>query len=188
MKICKLNRSFFEKKSDELAKELIGKILIKEENGIKVGGKIVETEAYFTYNDKASHSFKRKMAKEFFENKKPGTSYVYLNYGMYYLFNIVSKNGAVLIRALEPLYGLNIMKKNKNSNDIKDLCSGPGKLTVAMNINKEHHDLDLTKNKIYLLNSKNNEKISKGKRIGISKDTNKLLRFYVKDNEFVSKK
>jgi len=182
-----LNRNFYDKASDVLAKDLLGKILTHNVNNNILKGKIVETEAYFIKNDKASHAHSRKSSKKFFEEKKPGTSYVYLNYGMYWLFNVISNNGAVLVRALEPISGLDVMIKNRKVSDIYNLSSGPGKLTIALGINNKHHELDLTKGNLSILNSNEKYSIKASKRIGISKDKNKLLRFHIRNNYFVSK-
>jgi len=102
-----------------------------------VSGKIVETEAYFTENDKACHTFSRKNAKDFFLKNMPGTAYVYFNYGMYWLFNVLTKDGAVLIRALEPMRNTKLMCKRRNTEEIINLTSGPGKLTQALMIDKK---------------------------------------------------
>jgi len=179
-----LKRDFYNRESDLVARELLGKIISVN----NVSGKIVETEAYFTENDKACHTFSRKNAKDFFLNNKPGTAYVYFNYGMYWLFNVLTKDGAVLIRALEPMRNTKLMCKRRNTEEIINLTSGPGKLTQALKIDKKFHGMDLIKNKeINILDNNESFDIIKSSRIGISKEKNRLLRFYIKDNKFISK-
>jgi DNA-3-methyladenine glycosylase len=107
------------------------------------------------------------------------------------MLNVVAKNGllgAVLIRALEPLEGTEVMKKRRGIGEIKNLTNGPGKLTQALGINKSHDGLDLIGDSLFIEDSKEKIKMIKTTRIGLSKGKEKLLRFYIKDNEFVSKK
>ena len=122
--------------------------------------------------------------------EEPGTAYIYLIYGMYNCFNTVTReNGigeAVLIRALEPISGIDIMKKNRKTDDVLNLLSGPGKITRAFKIDGEHHGIDLVNSYLNIQDNKEEINIVKSRRIGISKDKNKLLRFYIKDNKFVS--
>ena len=188
----KLQRNFYSRNTEKVAKELLGKILIhKTKEGI-CKGKIVETEAYFGNCDPASHAYRRKTKRNFLMFETPGKAYVYFCYGNHWLFNIVAKEdenpGAVLVRALEPLEGINIMKKRRGINDIFNLCMGPGKLTKALGIDKSHDGLDLTRDDLFIEDSDEKFEIVKAKRIGISKGKGRLLRFYIKNNDFVSKK
>ena len=186
----KLNRSFYSRNTEEVAKALLGKILVHKTKGGVCKGKIVETEAYFGCSDPASHAFRKKTKRNYLMFEIPGFSYVYFCYGNHWLFNIVAKkkgSGAVLIRALEPLEGIELMKKRRGIKDVKNLCNGPGKLTKAFGINKKQNGLDLTKENLFLEDSKEKIEVIKAKRIGISKGKSKLLRFYIKENKFVSK-
>ena len=161
----------------------------------KIIGKIVETEAYLC-NDPASHSFKGLSERNKAMFGKPGHAYVYLVYGMYECFNCTTnKNGlgeAVLIRALEPISGIEIMEKNRKTSDIKNLCSGPGKLTSAMEITRKDNFADLaSKNsrlRIEIPAKKEKFEIIRTKRVGITKGKSLMYRFYIKNNQFVSKK
>ena len=182
----RLSNQFFNRDCSIVARDLLGKTLIKQDKNKLLKGIVVETEAYFTDGDKASHSFLRNKAREFFNQKKPGTAYVYLNYGMYWLLNVITKNGAVLFRALEPLSAIETMKQNRKTDDLMNLLSGPGKLTQAFQIDGNYHGSDLTKNHLFLSSGINDFKIVKTKRIGISKDEHKLLRFYIEGNKFIS--
>jgi len=172
-----------------------GKLLIKHERGKIITGKIVEVEAYRGRDDPASHSFRGKTDRNRIMFDKPGLAYVYLCYGMYYLFNISTEKkgepGAVLLRALEPLEGIDIMRKNRRLDKIDNLTNGPGKLTLAFNITMKDNCLDLcstkTKLGIYEDPGNNTYKIKKSGRIGISKSCEKEWRFYIAGNRFVSK-
>ncbi|MFA4960118.1 MAG: DNA-3-methyladenine glycosylase [Candidatus Pacearchaeota archaeon] len=202
-----LSKSFFKKSTIEIAKKLLGKLIINETSQGKIIGKIVETEAYLK-DDPASHSFcgLTKRNSPMFE--KPGTSYVYFTYGMYHCFNIVTnKKGigeAVLIRAIEPIDGVKLMKKNRKIIDEKNLSNGPAKLTIALGIDKKLNGINLLdKNSPLKIMRNENEKIFNQKlktscssnfkiiqttRIGISKGKELPHRFYIKENKWVSKK
>ncbi len=177
--MARLSEKFFSRKAEIVAKELLGKILVRKINGCELKTKIVETEAYYGSRDPASRAFKKsRMSEPMFA--KPGTFFIY-NVHKYWMFNIVTekrgKAGAVLIRALEPL--------NFNAN-----LSGPGKLTQTLaitNVFNEKH-IDETED-VYFLSSlsQKNIKIASSHRIGVSKDLKKKLRFFIKDNECVSR-
>ena len=201
----KLSRSFYGRDSVTVARELLGKVLVHKTGGQELRAIIVETEAYGGIPDKAAHSYggkKTLRTKIMFGD--PGFSYVYLIYGIYNCFNIVvAKEGdpqAVLIRALEPLEGLETMAINRYNKDYKKLnqkqiyglTNGPGKLCMAMNIDRSLNGEDLSQDTLYLEARKEEEqKIVEAKRIGIdyaqeAKDY--LWRFYLRDNPFVSAK
>lgn len=201
----KLSRSFYGRDSVTVARELLGKVLVHKTGGQELRAIIVETEAYGGIPDKAAHSYGRKKTprtKIMFGD--PGFSYVYLIYGIYNCFNIVvAKEGdpqAVLIRALEPLEGLETMAINRYNKGYKELSqkqiygltNGPGKLCMAMNIDRSWNGEDLSQDTLYLEAGKEEEqKIVRAKRIGIdyaqeAKDY--LWRFYLRDNPFVSAK
>ncbi len=189
----KLTKSFFNKSTEEVAKVLLGCCLMHETHLGIIKGKIVETEAYLQ-NDEASHSFSGKTKRNEAMFGPPGKAYVYFTYGMYNCFNVVTqKRGvgeAVLIRALEPLSGIEIMKKFRRVDNLKQLCDGPAKLVIAFGINREHNGSDLLSGKLRILPKNKNEnfQIQASKRIGITKAQNHLLRFYIAGNGFVSKR
>ena len=114
--------------------------------GIDLGscsGVVVETEAYNAINDEACHTFMRPSTRAFIERNKAGAAYVYFNYGMHWMLNVLVKgqeNGFVLIRALEPKTGIERMKRRRKLDDVKRLCSGPGKITQALGITDRHHE------------------------------------------------
>lgn len=154
----KLTRDFYERDTLLVAKELLGKHLVRtSEEGTTIG-KIVEVEAYVGPDDAAAHSSRGiRGGRTEVMYGSGGHAYVYLIYGMYYCFNIVTnvieKPEAVLIRALEPVDGLELMKKRRKTDALKNLCSGPGKLCSAMGISKIDYGEDLTGGEIYLLDS-----------------------------------
>lgn len=200
----KLNREFYSRNTLTVAKELLGKVLVHNINGEKLKGTIVETEAYLGIRDKAAHSYGgRKTKRVEAMYGLPGTAYVYLIYGLYYCFNIVTeKEGvpeAVLIRAIEPIEGLDLMAKNRfgisydnlTKYQKKNLTNGPGKLTRALNIDKALNMIDLCGDRLYLEEGDNSEfNIVETTRIGIdyaeeAKDF--PYRFYIQGNSYVSK-
>lgn len=138
-----LKRDFFERDVLTVAQDLIGVELIW--NGCS--GIIVETEAYAAEDDPACHTAHRPSARDFVRSKPPGTAYVYLNYGMYWLFNLLVKGGGrdglILIRALEPKMGLETMQRRRNRQKAHELCSGPGKIGQALAIDGGHHGVVL---------------------------------------------
>ncbi len=183
----------------EIARNLIGKVLFTYFENELTGGKIVETEAYCGQTDRASHAYKNKLTPRTSTMfGKPGTAYIYLCYGIHELFNIVTNISgmadAVLIRAVEPVVGLETIKirRNINSNSI-NLTSGPGKLTKALKINRNHDGVDLTSKTSGLWIEKEirelNSKIIVSKRIGVDyagPDANLPWRFYLENNKWVS--
>ena len=158
-------------------------------------GRIVETEAYLS-DDPACHAHGgKKTGRTAVMFGPPGRSYIYLVYGMHYCFNVVTREAgvgeAVLIRALEPVLGVELMQAYRNNKEIKNLCSGPGKLVSAMGMHKSLNGVDLNKPPLYLAKgsgAKKNENIVITTRIGISKGKALPLRFYLEGNPFISKK
>ena len=197
----KLTRNFYLKDVLHVAKNLLGKILVREINEQILSGRIVEVEAYDGSVDEASHSFKGKTKRNEVMFGPKCYLYVYFTYGMYVCCNVVtgkddSAGRAVLIRAIEPLNGIEQMaeyrfgKRNISNKEFLNLSNGPGKVCLAMNITKSENGIDLLGDSVYILNEKNipDEKIEITKRIGISKSAELPWRFYIKNNPFVSKK
>ncbi len=201
----KLDRKFYNRDSIIVAKELLGKILVHEVDGQKIAAKIVEVEAYMGVEDKAAHSYGgRRTPRVEVMYGEPGFSYVFIIYGMYYCFNVVTREvgnpQAVLIRALEPIEGFELIAQNRfnkayeklSKSQAINLTNGPGKLCSALLINKAQNGEDLCGNTLYILDGgKEDFKIVSSKRIGIdyaeeAKDF--LWRFYIKDNKYVSVK
>ena len=178
-----LSSEFFEKDALEVAQQLLGKILSVNGNLVR----IVETEAYG--RDPASHAFKRTERSALMFDTY-GYIYVYLIYGMYHCLNIttnkVGEAGAVLIRAVQPITGIPEMKKKRKTDQVVNLCNGPGKLSLALGIDKEMNGLQLGK-KVQIFDDDFQVEISTSSRIGIKDALDLQWRFFVKGNEFVSK-
>lgn len=188
-----LGNDFYIQNSIELAKALLGKRLIHETPEGVAGGMIVETEAYCGKNDPASHAANGPTPRSRIMFGQPGVSYVYFSYGMHNLFNVVAdiegNAGAVLVRAIEPLTGIDLMKQRRSSNELRNLCSGPGKLTEALAITLKQNGLSLLESPLYITDGPDRPfKIQSSARIGISKAIERPWRFTIRGSEFVSKK
>jgi len=198
--ISKPSKKFYSKDVNTVAKKLLGKLLVNNIEGIKLVGMIVEVEAYDGKVDQAAHTYIGKTRRNEIMFNEGGYLYVYFTYGVHFCCNIVTgrknEGTAVLIRGIEPIIGIEKMKENRfGSKNIEDnklfnLTNGPGKICQAFQINKSHYGIDLTKDKIYLLEYKKikEEEIICTTRIGIKKSIDLPWRYYIKDNPFVSKK
>lgn len=176
-----------------LAKDLIGKVLYTRIGGKLTAGIITETEAYAGIIDKASHAFgDRRTARTEVMYSQGGISYVYLCYGIHYLFNIVTASEgvphAVLVRAIKPYKGIEVILERRNSTTLKKgLCVGPGKVTSALGIDKKHNHLDLCGKTVWIEDEGikiNKKKILVGPRIGVDyagEDAKLPYRFWVED-------
>lgn len=173
----------------ETAEKLIGCELVYNDHNGKRGGIIVETEAY-TASDPASHSYKGRTVRNAAMFESAGTIYMYQIYGKHLCLNIVSGNSdgqAVLIRALEPTKGIDFMKRQRRSDILTQLCSGPAKLVEALALPKQLNGQHLQKSRLLLLKTSRKFEISRSGRIGITKATETDWRFYVKDSPFISR-
>lgn len=189
----RLTREFFDRDTATVAKELLGKELVRTFEGRRLGGKVVETEAYYGEGDPPSHASNGRTPRSEIMWGRPGLVYVYLVYGIHMMFNVVTepKNtpGAVLFRAVEPNEGIDFMSENRGAEKKEDLTNGPGKLTKAFRIGKEKNGLDATESdELRILNRSGREdgEIVKSTRIGVSEGKDKKLRFYLEGNRFVS--
>jgi DNA-3-methyladenine glycosylase len=159
----------------------------------RCSGIIVETEAYLAENDEAAHTFTRPSARSFIERNEPGTAYVYFNYGVHWMFNVLVKggraNGFVLIRALEPRDGVALMRKRRRVEDMRRLCSGPGKLTQALAITGRDHEIDLCRDlrRCFLPRSDTNVEVVADERIGITRSAHLPWRFTLRGSPFISR-
>lgn len=186
-----LARSDLPTDTASLAGFLIGKVLVRDLPEGAVSGRIVETEAYVV-GDAAGHAFRgmtRRNRSLFLEH---GHAYVYVAYGSSYMLNVSSEvpgiGAGVLIRALEPLEGIPIMQRNRGIERLRDLARGPGKLTAALQVDRQLDGLDLCREGPLWLARGDHEpgEIGQSTRIGISRDANRLLRFYLRGSPFVS--
>lgn len=196
----KLHREFYTRPNVlTVARELLGKLLVvPAQNGKRVSGRIVEVEAYRGPQDRAAHSYGGRRTKR----TEPmyglgGTAYVFFVYGMYYQFNVVTnvadKPHAVLIRAVEPIEGIELMRKRRGVRPDQNLTNGPGKLCIALGIDGRLDGVDLLGNKVWLEESEKvpRSQVISGPRIGIDYAEEwkaKPWRFWIKGNSYVSRR
>ncbi|HDI12809.1 MAG: 3-methyladenine DNA glycosylase [Hadesarchaea archaeon] len=191
--VIPLPRSFYERDTAEVAQGLLGKILVHRSPEGVTSGRIVETEAYYGRGDPASRASRKRTKLNWLMWEMGGLAFVYMVHS-HWLFNVTTERegvpGAVLIRALEPLEGTELMRLRRKTTDERNLASGPGKLTQAMGITYDHHGLDLTNPKSILVITDGENKsteIASSHRIGVSEDLDRELRFYVRGNPHVSR-
>jgi DNA-3-methyladenine glycosylase len=174
-----------------LARYLIGKRVVRKLPEGVAGGRIVETEAYVV-GDAAGHAYRGMTPRNRSLFLEPGHAYVYVAYGISNMLNVSSEGpgigAGVLIRALEPLDGIPIMQRNRGIERLRDLARGPGRLTAALQIDLRLDGLDLCRKGPLWLGRDDQEpgEIGRSVRIGISKEADRRLRFYIRDSPFVS--
>ena len=193
----KLSREFYQRSAIEVAKDVLGCNLVHEsKEGITVG-RIVEVEAYLGNEDPAAHSYNNRSSRTEIQYGEGGYAYIYLIYGMHYCMNIVTNSidlpEVVLLRALEPIEGIGLMKLRRKTDKLANLCSGPGKLCAAMGINKTHYGMDLCGEQLYLKTPEANDSFEtvSSKRINIDyagEAKEYLWRYTIKDNKYMSVK
>src|SRR5438309_2475112 len=186
MKREMIGRAFFRRDPLSCARELVGAELVWGE----CTGIIVEVEAYAAIDDEAAHTFTRPSARSFIERNKAGAAYVYFNYGVHWMLNVLVKgeaNGFVLIRAIEPRRGVELMKRRRGVEDLRQLCSGPGKLTQALGISDRHHEMDLCVDPLqcFVSDAEATFDIVADKRVGISRSAHLPWRFTLRGSPFV---
>ena len=182
-----LDRSFFASDPVRCAEALVGCTLVWG----ACAGIVVETEAYAAEGDAACHTFRRPSARQFVADHPAGAAYVYFNYGMHWLANVLVKGeaeGFVLLRAVQPVAGLAWMRRRRGPRDVAELCSGPGRLARAFGIDGRHHGVDLCAGgrRGFLARVRTPE-IVRGPRVGISLAQEKPWRFAVGGNPHVSR-
>lgn len=186
-----LTREFYVRDPEIVAMKLLGNILTRKLGEDLLEGIVVETEAYYGFRDPASRAYHglKKYNKPMW--KEPGRTFIY-NVHKYWMFNIVAHEpdeiGAVLIRALQPTRGIEVMRKNRPVKKGVELTNGPGKLTTALKIDKSLNDISVTtsESEIFIVNNKMDLEIASSHRIGLKKDLEKKLRFFIKGNKYVS--
>ena len=175
----------------DLAKALIGCVLVRESAEGRCAGRIVETEAYLI-GDPASHAFRGKSRRNASMFLPPHRAYVYKIYGTSFCVNVTSERkdegAAVLVRALEPVEGLELMERRRGTASARDLCRGPGRLCQALAIDGELDGVDLLHSRELWLGAASGvpQRIGISRRIGISKAAHRRLRFFERGNPFVS--
>lgn len=193
-----LARSELPNDTAALARYLIGKVVVRELPEGRISGRVVETEAYVV-GDAAGHGYRGMTARNRSLFLEAGHAYVYLAYGVSYMLNVSSEmqgvGTGVLIRALEPLEGIAIMRRNRGIERLRDLARGPGRLAMALRIDRSLDGLDLCREGPLWLaldgpglagDAEAPAEIGQGIRIGISKDADRPLRFYARGSPFVS--
>ena len=159
----------------------------------KCSGIVVETEAYLVEGDEACHTFMRPSTRAFVERNEAAAAYIYFNYGVHWMLNVLVKggprDGLILIRAIEAQRGLALMRKRRGLEELRQLCSGPGKLTQALAIDKRHHEIDLAADPTHAFHPRPHDdvKVVADPRIGISRAKDFPWRFTLKDSPFVSR-
>lgn len=182
-----IERLFFRQDPLTCSRELVGCMLLWGE----CAGMIVETEAYSVKNDEACHTFMRPSTRQYVASHQPGAVYVYLNYGMYWLLNVLVKGGTedgfVLIRAVEPTRGIALMEERRKQRKLTALCSGPGKLCQAFGITGDDNGRDICGEEgIGFLPRTRDVEVATDLRIGITRSADLPWRFLIPDNPHIS--
>ena len=194
MKSQILARSFYARDTVQVARNLLGNRLVRVKGRSRMEGSIVEVEAYRGGDDPASHAFRGLTPRNAPMFGEPGHAYVYFTYGNHYCLNITTQEtgvpGAVLIRAIEPLTGLRAMQLLRPNVPDLNLTNGPGKLTKALGIDKSLNNIDMTKlGPLFVAESDERKfEIETSTRVGIRQGVNRLWRFYIAVNPYVSKR
>ncbi len=189
--VRRLRRTELPANTIKLARFLIGKIVVRDLPAGRLSGRIVETEAY-PPGDPAGHHFRGPTPRIRSMYLAPGHAYIFFNYGAHFMLNVVSERAgiaaAILIRALEPLEGIKLMQRHRETNRLLDLTRGPGRLAAALQIGRCHDGLDLCAQGSLWLGESSHPvgRIGKTIRIGITQAADRLLRFYERGNPFVS--
>jgi len=188
-----ISPKFFQRDTLSLVPEVLGKILVRKIRRKTLSGRIVEIEAYIG-NDPASHAARGMTDRNKIMFEEGGISYVYFTYGMHFCFNIVTERrgfpAAFLVRALEPIDGIDSMKKLRKTDDIRNLTNGPAKLCQAMQIDRKLNGVKLDGKELFLADDgfvARRKDIGSSTRIGIKVGTDRKWRFFLKGNEFVSR-
>jgi len=194
-----LPEAFYHRRTTVVARALLGCVLVHDTPEGRTAGRIVETEAYLSTKDAASHAFRGRTPRNVAMFGHPGRAYIYFIYGMYYCFNVVTEpegvGEAVLVRALEPIEGLALMQKRRGTDVARNLCSGPGKLVLALGVRPEQNHASLLEGPLRIeapeafgLAKVSARKIVATKRVGITLAADLPLRFYERGNLFISRK
>lgn len=185
----RLDRGFFGREADEVARQLLGCRLIRD-GDTWLAGRIVETEAYFGEEDPASHAYRGKTGRNEIMYGPPGNAYVYVCYGIHHMLNVTTgERGdpqAVLIRAVQPINGIDEMQDRRGGKEETALCDGPGKVCEAFGLDKQQNGTNLTEGELRIEQGERQGGIATSGRIGVSEGGDLELRFYEKDNPYVS--
>lgn len=189
-----LGEEFFDRPTPMVAWDLLGKILVHRTAHGPVAGKIVETEAYLGGKDPACHASAGKTERNqiFYHEPAQGTVYVFSSFGIHHCVNILTSGekpaGCVLLRAVEPLAGLRIMEKNRGTRELRQLTSGPGRLSQALGITRSLNGRSIAQGPLIIVDCRlNSPSQAVGTRVGLKKARDYPLRYFLTDNEFVSR-
>ncbi len=186
-----LSKDFYERNPASVAKDLLGKTLLRKLDSEVLSGKIVETEAYYGGNDPASRAYRGRKRFNELMFVDVGNAFIYMVHANW-LLNIVAHVeggvGAVLIRAIEPIEGIETMRNNRNGKRLRDLTNGPGKLTKALAITKELNGIDITERDCQIVvieGGGESFEVCSSHRIGVKADLSQKLRFFIKRNKLI---
>lgn len=188
-----LPASFYARDTELVARELLGCFLLTRTGGVLTGGRIVEVEAYLGPHDPADHGYgNRRTPRNAALFGPPGTAYVYFIYGAHWCFNAVTERegypAAVLIRALEPLWGIDEMRRRRKTQASELLCSGPGRLCQALGIDRNVDGLPLDREPVWILPRDGPAvKVKVSRRVGVSRAADWPLRFSLEGSPFLSR-
>jgi DNA-3-methyladenine glycosylase len=190
--MARLTRPFFERYTPKVAKTLLGTVLVRVVDGERLTGIVVEAEAYRGARDPASHAYRGRTNRNSVMFGEGGHAYVYFSYGFHWCLNVTTepagRAGAVLVRAIEPVEGLRRMLKNRGLLSDEHVTDGPGKLTLALDIDSSLNGEDLvTSDRLFLESGEVKEEVGSGPRVGVRQGFEFNWRFFVKGNRFVSK-
>lgn len=186
-----LPEDFYLRDAARVAPELLGKVLVHETGAGRIAGTIVEAEAYLSRDDPGCHAARGKTKRNASMFSRGGRAYVYLIYGMYHCFNVVTgregEGEAVLIRAAAPLEGVSLMAANRGRRDPRTLCSGPGRLCRAFGIDLALNGCSLREGPLFIAGGEKPSRIAVSPRIGLNRGREKLLRFYAAGSPYISR-
>lgn len=190
----RLPRAFYERATVAVARALLGQMLVHDSASGRTVGRIVETEAYLGSEDPAAHSYRGRTERNASMFGPPGRAYVYFVYGMHHCLNVVTAprgiGQAVLVRALEPVEGLELMRARRSGVPDRDLCRGPGRLVRAMGIGREHDGTDLVRGPLVIrapARGATKPRIVTTTRVGITRAADRPLRFHLLGSPFISR-
>ncbi|MBI5171196.1 MAG: DNA-3-methyladenine glycosylase [Candidatus Eisenbacteria bacterium] len=188
-----LPRAFYARGAVTVARDLLGRVLVCDAGGARVAGRIVEVEAYRGSGDPASHAFRGRTPRNAVMFGEPGHAYVYFTYGMHHCLNLVCESAgrpaAVLVRALEPLEGIDVMRVRRGLHDVRRLARGPGCVARALGLTREHDGADLRGGPVFVSDAPPGERggaVARGPRIGIRRGLEHAWRFWFAADPFVS--
>lgn len=186
-----LPEDFYLQDAARAAPQLLGKTLVHDTPAGRLSGTIVEAEAYLSRDDPGCHAARGETRRNASMFRAGGAAYVYLIYGIYHCFNVVTgregQGEAVLIRALAPREGISLMAQNRGRRDLRSLCSGPGKLCRAFGIDLRLNGHNLREGPLYILEGEEVRDITTTTRVGLNRGRDKLLRYYVTGSPFISR-